>query len=159
MTIAYEPIGVVHSPFKRLDEMPVQPISAASGAGVVEILPQFAEGLCDLDGFSHLVLLYHFHEAPRRSLTVTPFLDAKPHGVFATRAPSRPNPIGFSIIKLMAIENNALRVEQLDVLDGTPVLDIKPHVPAFDCRPDARIGWFEQSKGLFSGKLSDKRFI
>jgi tRNA (adenine37-N6)-methyltransferase len=158
MGIVYEPIGVIHSPFKRLDEMPIQPVSAASGAGVVEVFPQFAEGLRDLDGFSHVILLYHFHEARRCVLTVTPFLDAKPHGVFATRAPSRPNPIGLSVVKLISVDHNELRVEQLDVLDGTPVLDIKPYVPDFDQRSGARIGWFEQAKAQFFGKLSDDRF-
>jgi tRNA (adenine37-N6)-methyltransferase len=158
MGIVYEPIGVIHSPFKRLDEMPIQPVSAASGAGIVEVFPQFAEGLRDLDGFSHVILLYHFHEARRCTLTVTPFLDAKPHGVFATRAPSRPNPIGLSVVKLRSIAHNELRVEQLDVLDGTPVLDIKPYVPDFDQRSGTRIGWFEQAKAQFFGKLSDGRF-
>ena len=158
MGIVYEPIGVIHSPFKRLDEMPIQPVSAASGAGVVEIFLQFAEGLRDLDGFSNVILLYHFHEARRCALTVTPFLDATPHGVFATRAPSRPNPIGLSVVRLISVVNNELRVEQLDVLDGTPVLDIKPYVPDFDHRSGARIGWFEHAKVQFSGKLSDDRF-
>lgn len=158
MGFTYEPIGVIHSPFKRLDDMPIQPVSATSGAGFVEIFPQFAEGLRDLDGFSHLILLYHFHEARRCTLTVTPFLDSAPHGVFATRAPSRPSPIGLSVVKLISIENGELRVEQLDVLDGTPVLDIKPYVPEFDHRPGARIGWFEQVKGQFPGKRSDDRF-
>lgn len=158
MGIAYEPIGVIHSPFKKLDDMPIQPVSAASSAGVVEIFPQFIEGLKSLDGFSHVILLYHFHEARSASLIVTPFLDVTPRGVFATRAPSRPNPIGLSVVKLLSVEDNGLRVEQLDVLDGTPLLDIKPYVPDFDHRPDARIGWFEKAKAQFSRKLSDGRF-
>ncbi len=158
MGFTYESIGVVHSPFTALDEMPIQPVSSASGAGVVEIFPRFVEGLRDLDGFSHVILLYHFHKVRCYTLTVTPFLDSKPHGVFATRAPSRPNPIGLSVVKLLTIDDNELHVEQLDVLDGTPVLDLKPYVPEFDYRPGARIGWFEQARGQFPGKLSDNRF-
>ena len=158
MDLTYHPIGIVHSPFTSVDAMPIQPVSETSGQGAVEIFPEFATGLKDLDGFSYVILLYHFHKQHGGTLTVTPFLDSVPHGVFATRAPSRPNPIGLSIVKLISIKGSELFVEQLDILDGTPVLDIKPYVPEFDCRPDARIGWFERVKGEVSGKLSDNRF-
>ncbi len=158
MDLIYHSIGIIHSPFTSLDAMPIQPVSGASSQGVVEIFPRFVEGLKDLDGFSHLILLCHFHKVHGAALTVTPFLDSAPHGIFATRAPSRPNPIGLSIVKLVNIKGNELCVEQLDVLDGTPVLDIKPCVPEFDHRPDARIGWLERAKGEISGKLSDNRF-
>jgi tRNA-Thr(GGU) m(6)t(6)A37 methyltransferase TsaA len=103
-------------------------------------------------------LLYHFHKAHGSALTVTPFLDSTPHGIFATRAPSRPNPIGLSVVKLVGIRGNELYVEQVDILDQTPLLDLKPYVPEFDHRPDARIGWLERAKGEISSKLSDNRF-
>jgi len=156
--VNYRSIGIIHSSFSCLDAMPIQPVSKASGHGIVEIFPEFVEGLKDLDGFSHVILLYHFHKQSSCGLTVTPFLDATPHGVFATRAPSRPNPIGLSIVKLVNINGGELFVEQLDVLDETPVLDIKPYVPEFDYRPDARGGWFDRVKGQVSGMLSDDRF-
>jgi tRNA-Thr(GGU) m(6)t(6)A37 methyltransferase TsaA len=158
MDVTYRSIGIIHSSFTSLGAMPIQPVSEASGRGIVEIFPEFVEGLQDLDGFSHVILLYHFHQQSSCALTVTPFLDATPHGVFATRAPSRPNPIGLSIVKLVNIKDGELFVEQLDILDKTPILDIKPYVPEFDYRPDARIGWLERVKGQVSRKLSDSRF-
>jgi len=131
MKITYYPIGIIHTPFNKLKEMPIQPTGYASGAGTIEIFPQFAEGLKDLAGFSHIYILYHFHKISQTKLTVIPYMVDKPHGIFATRAPSRPNPIGLSLVKLTAIKNNILYVEQIDVLDGTPLLDIKPYVPEF----------------------------
>jgi tRNA-Thr(GGU) m(6)t(6)A37 methyltransferase TsaA len=158
MDVSYRSIGIIHSSFSSLDAMPLQPVSKASGHGIVEIFPEFVEGLRDLDGFSYVILLYHFHKQSSCALTVIPFLDAAPHGVFATRAPSRPNPIGLSIVKLVNIKDGELFVEQLDILDKTPILDIKPYVPEFDYRPDARIGWLERVKGQVLGELSDGRF-
>jgi len=138
--------------------MPIQPTSETSAPGSVEIFPDFVDGLKDLEGFSHVILLYHFHQVRRLTLIVTPFLDSEPHGVFATRAPTRPNPIGLSIVKLLRIEGNTLHIENLDVLDGTPLLDLKPYVPEFDCQPNARIGWLEQAKGGIRTARSDDRF-
>jgi tRNA-Thr(GGU) m(6)t(6)A37 methyltransferase TsaA len=158
MKITYRPIGVIRSPFTDLVSMPIQPASDASGPGSVEIYAPFVEGLRDLDGFSHIILLYHLHEVKSTSLTVTPFLDSIPRGIFATRAPARPNPIGLSVVKLLKIEGPILHVENLDVLDGTPLLDLKPYVPEFDHMPDARIGWLEQVKGNTKTKVSDDRF-
>jgi tRNA-Thr(GGU) m(6)t(6)A37 methyltransferase TsaA len=158
MDMTYRPIGIIHSPFTSLEAMPIQPVGATSGQGIVEIFAEFADGLKDLDGFSYLILLYHFHKAHRSALTVTPFLDSTPHGIFATRAPTRPNPIGLSVVKLLNIKDNAMQVEQLDILDETPVLDIKPYVPEFDHRANARIGWLERVKEEVSGMLSDDRF-
>lgn len=155
MEITYQPIGTIHSPFKRPAHMPVQPTSAASRSGTVEIDAPLCEGLKDLDGFSHVILLYHLHLAAAPRLTVTPFLDTEPRGVFATRAPCRPNPIGLSIVALERIEGHVLHVRELDVLDGTPLLDLKPYVPEFDHRPEARIGWLE---GKVAQRLSDDRF-
>jgi len=139
--------------------MPIQPTSDASGPGTIEIYAPFVEGLKDLDGFSHLILLYHLHEVRCMALTVTPFLDSIPRGVFATRAPARPNPIGLSVVKLVRIEGHILYVEDLDVLDGTPLLDLKPYVPEFDHRPGVKAGWLEKVKGNTKTKLSDKRFV
>ena len=158
MKIAYQPIGVIHSPFTDLVSMPIQPASEASGPGSVEIYDPFVEGLKDLDGFSHLILLYHLHEVRGTSLTVKPFLDSLPRGIFATRAPARPNPIGLSVVKLVRIEDHILHVEDLDVLNGTPLLDLKPYVPEFDHRPGAKIGWLERVKGNIKAKVSDDRF-
>ncbi len=138
--------------------MPIQPSGAAGVRGSVEILPELVEGLRDLDGFSHIILLYHFHQVQEFKLTVLPFLDSQPRGVFATRAPVRPNPIGLSIVRLLSVEGNILHVENVDILDGTPVLDIKPYVPAFDRPPADRVGWLEQARDKVQSKRSDSRF-
>jgi tRNA-Thr(GGU) m(6)t(6)A37 methyltransferase TsaA len=124
----------------------------------VEVLPELAEGLKDLDGFSHVILLYHFHRVQQARLMVTPFLDSQPHGVFATRAPVRPNPIGLSVVKLLGIDQNILHIENVDIVDGTPLLDIKPYVPEFDQHPADRVGWLEQTKAQVGSKKADGRF-
>ncbi len=158
MDIRYEPIGFVCSPFKNLTEMPIQPRGAAEVQGTIEILPEFEEGLKDLEGFSHIILLYHFHRAREPRLVVTPFLDSEQHGIFATRAPTRPNPIGLSIVSLLKREGSTLHIANVDVVDGTPLLDIKPYVSEFD-KPEAdRFGWLENSMDQVQGKKSDDRF-
>jgi tRNA-Thr(GGU) m(6)t(6)A37 methyltransferase TsaA len=156
--ITYEPIGVIHSPFSDLDSMPIQPTSESSGPGRIEIDTPFVPGLKDLEGFSHIILLYHLHQVRNSSLTVIPFLDSVSRGVFATRAPTRPNPIGLSVVRLVQIEGATLHVEDLDVLDGTPLLDIKPYIPEVDHRAETRTGWLERVKEGFSKKVSDDRF-
>ena len=156
--IPFHPIGIIHSPFHDLAGMPIQPSSDASAAGTLEIFPEFVPGLKDLGGFSHLILLYHLHQAGPARLEVTPFLDSQPRGIFATRAPTRPNPIGLSVVKLTRIEGNILYVEDLDILDGTPLLDIKPYIPEFDYHPEVQIGWLEQVKGKVKQTTSDNRF-
>jgi tRNA-Thr(GGU) m(6)t(6)A37 methyltransferase TsaA len=138
--------------------MPIQPTGASGIQGTVEVFPEFTEGLKDLEGFSHIILLYHFHRVQEVKLVVTPFMDFQPRGVFATRAPKRPNPIGLSIVKLLGIEQNTLHIENVDILDGTPLLDIKPYVPEFDHHPADRVGWLEQAKGRVQSKKSDGRF-
>ena len=158
MEITYQPIGVIHSPFKSLASMPIQPTSKASAPGTIEIYPPYSNGLKDLNGFSHVILICHLHAARKHTLTVIPFLDTEPRGVFATRAPARPNPIGLSVVKLIRIEGSILHVDNLDILDGTPLLDLKPYIPEFDHRPDVRIGWLEKAKGKVKGKVSDNRF-
>ncbi len=158
MQIIYYPIGLVHTPFKEIEGMPIQPTGATGVQGTIEILPDFVEGLQDIEGFSHIILLYHFHRVEAASLTVPPFLDSRPHGVFATRAPKRPNPIGLSIVRLLRREENILHVENIDLLDETPLLDIKPYVPEFDQQPVERVGWLAQAKGKVRNKRSDGRF-
>jgi tRNA-Thr(GGU) m(6)t(6)A37 methyltransferase TsaA len=158
MDILYSPIGTIHSPFHDLSGMPIQPLSESSGPGTIVILPELTPGLQDLEGFSHIILIYHLHLSLRDTLTVTPFLDSKPHGVFATRAPHRPNPIGISVVKLIRVKENILYVENLDVLDGTPLLDVKPYVPEFDSPPNFRLGWLEDVKYKLRTTHSDNRF-
>jgi tRNA-Thr(GGU) m(6)t(6)A37 methyltransferase TsaA len=152
------PIGIIHTPFKELENMPIQPSGAAGIRGAVELFPEFTEGLKDLDGFSHIILLYRLHESRGYKLIVTPFLDSERRGLFATRAPKRPNPIGLSIVRLVQIRGSSLEIENVDILDGTPLLDIKPYVPEFDHQENCRIGWLEQARGKVRSKKSDKRF-
>lgn len=141
MEFIMKPIGVIHSPFTEKSQTPVQPVFS-NAVGRVEVYPEFAEGLQDLEGFSHIFLFYVFHEANDFSLRVKPFLDDKIHGLFATRYPHRPNPIGFSVVRLLEKQASALKIEGVDVLDGTPLLDIKPYVPDFDIFLDTRDGWY-----------------
>jgi len=139
------PIGVIHSPFTDTSQTPIQ-ASRSQATGFVEIYPEFAEGLQDLEGFSHIILFYVFHESTGYSLQVKPFLDDQLRGLFATRYPARPNQIGFSVVRLISQIGSVLEVEGVDVLDGTPLLDIKPYVPEFDIRADTRTGWYESHK-------------
>ena len=158
MILNYEPIGIIHSPFHTVEDMPIQPTSQASKPGVVEIYSQYAEALKDLDGFSHIYLIYHFHRVASSKLTITPFLDTQPRGLFATRAPCRPNPIGLSLVQLSHIEGNRLHVVRLDILDQTPLLDIKPYIPEFEPRQNFRAGWVSQAKEQVRNRKSDQRF-
>ena len=156
--IELRPIGVIHSPFAYPEGMPIQPVGAEGATGIVEVAAEYAQGLKDLDGFSHIMLVYHFHKSTGYRLLVKPFLDDQMRGVFATRAPSRPNPIGISVVRLERIEGCRLHVSQLDVIDGTPLLDIKPYVPQFDHPEGARLGWLSTKVGRASNHRSDTRF-
>lgn len=156
--ITYRQIGVIHSPFSDVKAMPIQPVGAKGIKGSVVVNPEFEQGLSDLDGFSHIILLYHFHLSKGYSLRVVPFLDHEERGVFATRAPRRPNPVGLSIVHLLSVENNVLSIEDVDVVDGTPLIDIKPFVPFFDHREGASSGWVTARLSEASEKLSDDRF-
>jgi tRNA-Thr(GGU) m(6)t(6)A37 methyltransferase TsaA len=142
MDILMHPIGVIHSPFVEKTQTPFQ-ASRSNARGSVEILPEYGEGLQDLEGFSHIFLLYAFHESSGYTLTVKPFLDDALHGLFATRYPYRPNPIGLSVVHLISRTGNFLEIEGVDMLDGTPLLDIKPYVPEFDIRTSTRNGWYD----------------
>ncbi len=159
MEISYSPIGIIHSPFTELSEMPIQPTSESSAPGHLEIYPEYVEGLKDLDGFSHIYLIYHLHKVLSAKLLVTPFLDMKERGVFATRAPRRPNPIGLSLVKLIRVEDSRVYVDQLDVLDRTPLLDLKPFIPAFEGGENIRTGWLKKESKKVEKKKSDNRFI
>ncbi len=142
MEFTMKSIGVIHSPFADKEQTPIQ--SARSQAiGQVEVYPEFVDGLQDTEGFSHLILLYAFHQSEGYLLHVKPFLDDQLRGLFATRHPCRPNPIGLSIVRLTTRHGNVLEIEGVDVLDGTPLLDIKPYVPDFDVRDNTRVGWYE----------------
>jgi tRNA-Thr(GGU) m(6)t(6)A37 methyltransferase TsaA len=141
MEFQLHPIGIIHSPFTDKSQTPIQ-ASRSQAKGVVEIYPEYTEGLQDLEGFSHIFLLYAFHESSGYSLLVKPFLDDQLRGLFATRYPARPNPIGLSVVRLITRQGNTLEIEGVDMLDGTPLLDIKPYVPDFDIRTDTRSGWY-----------------
>jgi tRNA-Thr(GGU) m(6)t(6)A37 methyltransferase TsaA len=158
MAIEFKPIGRIRSPFSDPKGMPIQPSGAVGVRGTVDLLEEFREGLKDLDGFSHLILLYHFHLSRGFSLTVVPFLDDAERGVFATRAPRRPNPIGLSIVRLERIEGTVLHICNVDVLDNTPLLDIKPFVPVFDAQEAVRAGWLEKTGEAVATRKSDDRF-
>ena len=157
--IKYEPIGVIHSPFKEPKGTPIQPSVAEGISGTVEIFQKYAEGLQDLEGFSHIYLIFHFHLSKGFSLKVKPFMDEETRGVFATRAPARPNPIGLSIVRLIRIEKNILHIQDVDIVDGTPLLDIKPYVPEFDLRKTEKIGWLAQNVHKLQSARDDGRFI
>jgi len=145
--LVYRPIGVVHSPFRELAEVPKQPFDAPDVRGLVEIDPPFRAGLADLEGFSHVFLLCHLHRAGEARLVVGGDRGT-PRGVFATRNPRRPVPIGLSLVRLIAVQVDGLEIAGPDILDGTPLLDVKPYVPAFDARPSATIGWLAGRPGL-----------
>ncbi|MFN3660761.1 MAG: tRNA (N6-threonylcarbamoyladenosine(37)-N6)-methyltransferase TrmO [Brevinematales bacterium] len=156
--IRYKPIGIIHSQFKEPRGTPIQPAAARDIKGTVEVFPEYAEGLKDIEGFSHIILIYHFHLAKKSTLKVKPYMGTKVHGVFSTRAPSRPNPIGISTVRLMGIEKTALHIQDVDIVDGTPLLDIKPYVPAFDVRKVKKIGWLEQNIHKLAETKDDGRF-
>jgi tRNA-Thr(GGU) m(6)t(6)A37 methyltransferase TsaA len=150
------PIGTIHTPCKEAKGTPIQPAMAKGARGTVTVREEFQEGLKDLEGFDRIWLIYWFHRAPEARLRVTPFLDDQERGVFATRAPVRPNPIGISPVRLLSVEGNVLTVADVDMIDGTPLLDIKPYAPAFDCYQVKRSGWLD--KAPKSRQLADERF-
>ena len=156
--IKYKPIGVVHSPFKEPKGTPIQTPGGKGIDGTVEVFPEYAEGLKDVEGFSHIILIYHFHLSKGLSLKVKPYMENELRGVFATRAPSRPNPIGISVVRLVRVEKSILYVRDVDFVDGTPLLDIKPYVPEFDVREVNKTGWLEKEVHKLSTSKDDGRF-
>jgi tRNA-Thr(GGU) m(6)t(6)A37 methyltransferase TsaA len=157
MKIQYKSIGIIHSPFKVPKGTPIQAASGKS-KGTVEVYPEYTTGLKDLEGFSDIILIYHFHMSKNFSLQVKPYLDEQTRGLFATRAPSRPNPIGISIVKLIRIVGSKLYIQNLDIIDDTPLLDIKPYVPEFDCPQEYKIGWLEKHIHNMFNIKDDNRF-
>jgi len=156
--IKYKPIGVIHSPFKEPKGTPIQPAGAKGVEGTVKVFLEYAEGLKDVEGFSHIILIYHFHLSRRQFLKVKPYMDNEVHGVFAMRGPSRPNPIGISVVRLVNVKENTLHIQDVDIVDGTPLLDIKPYVPEFDIRKVEKIGWLEKNVHKLSISKDDGRF-
>jgi len=155
----FSPIGTIETPFKKREGMPIQPSGAKGIKGKLHILPAYEQGLSDIEGFSHLILLYHFHQSKDFDLMVTPFLDKTQRGVFATRAPRRPNPIGLSIVRLLSRSGSILKIEDIDVLDQTPLIDIKPYVPGFDIKEVTATGWLEKTQEKAKKMKSDSRFV
>jgi tRNA-Thr(GGU) m(6)t(6)A37 methyltransferase TsaA len=152
-------IGVIGTPWKEAAGTPIQPSRAEGAAGVVRVEERYAAGLKDLEGFERIWLLYVMDRVEEERLVVTPFLDTEERGVFATRAPARPNRLGLSAVRLVGVRGNELDVTGVDMVDGTPLVDIKPYVPEFDAYPDSRAGWFDarrveraRADGRFGGK-------
>lgn len=156
--IIFRAIGVIHTPFSDTKGMPIQPSGAQGVRGTVEIAAEFEAGLKDLDGFSYIMLIYHFHLYSGYELEVVPFMDDTLRGVFATRAPKRPNAIGVSVVRLLNVKGPVLEVEDLDVVDGTPLLDIKPFVPDIDNREGGRSGWLTEKAVKMRSRRADDRF-
>jgi tRNA (adenine37-N6)-methyltransferase len=156
--IRFVPIGMIHSPWKTGQGMPIQPCYATGVRGSVTVFREYQEGLNDLAGFSRVYLIYHFHRSRGFRLSVVPFLDSIPRGVFSTRAPRRPNPIGISIVRLIGITQYGLEIEDIDIIDGTPLIDIKPYIPEFDCYPGETSGWIPNKDAIKEVK-ADRRFI
>jgi len=157
--IIFHPIGHICSPHQSLEGMPIQPSGAKDVVGKIELYGALEEGLQDLEGFSHIILLYHFHKNEGFKLKVKPFMDTVERGLFSTRAPRRPNMIGMSTVELLSIEGNVLHIKGVDILDGTPLIDIKPYVKKFDAVPADRFGWLEENADKSELLKSDERFV
>ena len=158
MRIEFDPIGYVRTPFKEPSGVPIQTRAGNEFEGKVEVLEEYAEGLSDIDGFSHIILLCHLHRSEGYDLKVVPFLDDVERGLFSTRAPRRPNPIGLHLVRLQKVEGSVLHIRDIDMIDGTPVLDIKPYIPMGDEREECRLGWLTGKIEKFESSLSDDRF-
>ena len=158
--IEYEPIGVIHTPYDSLEGMPIQPTGARGTRGSVVLEEEYAEALADLEGFSHCYLLYHFHGSDGDArTTVEPFLDASERGLFSTRAPRRPNAIGLSVVQIENIDGATMKVQDVDILDGTPLLDVKPFVHAFDVPAETEGGWIDEAEEDPERRRADDRFL
>jgi tRNA-Thr(GGU) m(6)t(6)A37 methyltransferase TsaA len=156
--IRFKPIGVIRSPFTDVKGMPIQAAGAKGIEGTVTVEPEYEDGLKDLEGFSHILLLYHFHHSRGYALNVKPFMDENTRGLFATRAPRRPNAIGISVVRLVKVEGCTISIKDVDILDNTPLLDIKPYVPEFDVRAVERSGWLQDKAGKVHRRSADGRF-
>lgn len=154
----FDYIGTIYSEFTEKKGMPIQGALSRDSKGIVEVFPEYSAGLKDIDGFSHIYLIYEFHKSEGYSLITKPFLEDCNHGVFATRAPKRPNPIGISIVSIDQVVDNTIYVAEMDILNGTPLLDIKPYVKFFDYRDNTRDGWISTSINKEERHYSDERF-
>ncbi len=139
--IIFHQIGVIHSPHKVMSKTPIQPVFCSGLKGTVVLDAEYADGLKDLQGFSHIYLFYYFHQSQKTCLRLKPYLSDQEHGIFATRTPHRPNKLGMSLVRLMKIKDTILHVKDIDILDGTPLFDIKPYIQRFDSRENTRSGW------------------
>jgi tRNA-Thr(GGU) m(6)t(6)A37 methyltransferase TsaA len=156
-SVKYKPIGVIHSPFKDRTGIPHQAARAPEITAKIEIFEEYIDGLSDLDGFSHIIVIFHLHLIQKGSLRAHPPSDNKERGVFATRSPSRPNPIGISIVRLESIDRNILSISRVDMVDGTPVLDIKPYIPDLNPKKGIRVGWLKSKiKGTNKNKPDNR---
>jgi len=151
MELRIKQIGLIHTPYKEPKGMPIQGKFAEEVAGTVEVFPEYQQGLKGIEGFSHIILVYYFDRSKNEELLGRPFLEDTEHGIFAIRSPHRPNHIGISIVKLQNIEDNIVTFTEVDMLDGTPLLDIKPYVSHFDCRQQVKNGWIQ--KHFSDGKI------
>jgi len=157
--IIFKSIGRLSTSFLTLENSPIQNSGTGEILSEIEIFEEFADGLKDLDGFSHLILLYHLHKVTESKLIVKPFMDTETHGIFATRSPVRPNPIGLTVVECVEIQGNRIKIKGADMLDGTPLLDIKPWLPTIDSFENARTGWLDGKIDGFRQKKSDNRFV
>ncbi len=157
--IVYKPIGVIYTPHKKPEGTPIQPSVATEFSGVVEVFDEYVEGLRDLDGFTYAFLIFHFHLSKKAKLSVVPYMSDKERGVFATRAPSRPNPIGLSIVKIKEIKDDKMYISDVDILNETPLLDIKPYALKFDVRNPEKTGWLEGNVHKLPDSKDDGRFF
>lgn len=155
--IQFTAIGFAKTSYQTLENMPIQGAKVAENIGEIILLPELTEGLTDLSGFSHIYVIFHLDKASKGALKVIPFLDNQARGIFATRSPKRPNPIGLTIVEIEKIVNNTIFVKGLDLLNNTPIIDIKPYIQAFDNIPNTKDGWYEQGKNPKT-TLSDQRF-
>ncbi len=159
MKIKFKSIGEIYSPYDEKAGIPIQPVSALGIHGCIVLKDKFIKGIKDLDGFSHIILIYYLHKTKKSSLRVKPFLDTNKRGIFSTRSPARPNHIGLSVVRLIGIQDNHLIIENVDILNGTPLLDIKPFIPEIDCYDsDYKIGWFTSKVEKLNEMRSDGRF-
>lgn len=154
----FQTIGVIHSPHQKGKETPIQPVFAKGVRGSVEIDPEYQAGLNDLEGFSHIYLLYYFNQSDHTHLRTIPYLDSIERGVFATRSPHRPNKIGMSLVRLLKVQNSVLTIGDVDILDNTPLLDIKPYIQRYDSRPNARSGWQEDISDVAAQSLGKREY-
>jgi tRNA-Thr(GGU) m(6)t(6)A37 methyltransferase TsaA len=155
--IILHPIGVIHSPYNNSEDIPIQGRFKGDVEAWVELKDKYVKGLKDLDKFSHAILLYYFHKSDKENIERKPFLEDDKHGIFAIRSPNRPNHIGLSVVKIKNIVENKLYFTQVDMIDGTPLLDIKPYIKYFDCRENVVSGWLD--KHFKNGKIPDKTLI